>query len=519
MSIPYLLGYALQGSGLKFTGCVFAVAECNSYIADMLTGASGAWLFRTPYTIFPQSGVLAYLPYILIGKLTSPPGIHEQLLALFHIYRLAATIFSIVATYYFVSEFIQSIYLRRLGTVLIVFGGGLGWLLISIGKTEWLGSIPLEFYSPERFGFLELFGLPHLAVARACLLLGLRKYIRGKSSRSGIQAGIWLVLSSFFQPLTTGSGWVILIAHVVISAIWIQWIVPKSPDLTEQKTLCRSYFAYAKTAMIISSPVIMVTAYFSIVDPFMRGWNALSEVFSPNILHYFSAYLLVLPLAFIGARAMLRSDFFKATLLIGWLVIFPILAYLPHNSQRRVPEGVWVVLIILGLNALVGFIQRYRKTQRLIPFAVTPFFLSTGMIFIGSMMTVSSPSLPQYRTDKEIRSYAFFNNQSDGNSVVLASDETSNALPAWAPVQVISGLSVLNIGDDQIKPKINEFYSGMMSGKDQKLFLEEMQISHIYLGPYERKLGRWGPDKLKNYKLVYDRDDIQIYQLNNPNKN
>ena len=39
-------------------GFIFAVEDGNSYIAKMLSGVQGAWLFRTPYTSMQQGGVL-----------------------------------------------------------------------------------------------------------------------------------------------------------------------------------------------------------------------------------------------------------------------------------------------------------------------------------------------------------------------------------------------------------------------------------------------------------------------------
>ena len=47
-SIPYLLGYFSAGTGWVFTGFIFGVEDGNSYIAKMLSGATGNWLFRTP---------------------------------------------------------------------------------------------------------------------------------------------------------------------------------------------------------------------------------------------------------------------------------------------------------------------------------------------------------------------------------------------------------------------------------------------------------------------------------------
>ena len=89
-TIPYLIGYFRQGAGWRFSGFLFAVEDGNSYIAKMLSGSVGAWSFRTPFTPLPQSGVLEYLPYLLLGKLAAGPGLHDQLVALFQVMRLAS---------------------------------------------------------------------------------------------------------------------------------------------------------------------------------------------------------------------------------------------------------------------------------------------------------------------------------------------------------------------------------------------------------------------------------------------
>jgi len=89
-TIPYLVGYASQGQEWRFTGFIFGVEDGNSYIAKMLLGSSGSWMFRTPYTASYQRGVIAFLPYILLGKLAQGSGVHEQLVALYHLFRIGA---------------------------------------------------------------------------------------------------------------------------------------------------------------------------------------------------------------------------------------------------------------------------------------------------------------------------------------------------------------------------------------------------------------------------------------------
>jgi hypothetical protein len=67
----------------------------------------------------------------------------------------------------FIAAFIRSPNARFTALVLATVGGGLGWIV------TFTGTLPPDFYIPEGFGFLIIFGLPHLALARAALLGGL----------------------------------------------------------------------------------------------------------------------------------------------------------------------------------------------------------------------------------------------------------------------------------------------------------------------------------------------------------
>ena len=126
----------------------------------MLTGSAGAWEFRSPYSTMDQAGVLAYLPYLLLGKLAAGPGLHEQLVVIYHLFRILVTPFSVFASYKFISLFLKGILWRKWATILATVGGGLGWVLVILRKGYWFESFPMDWISPEWFGFLAYFGFP-----------------------------------------------------------------------------------------------------------------------------------------------------------------------------------------------------------------------------------------------------------------------------------------------------------------------------------------------------------------------
>ena len=116
--LPYLVAIFERGEAWAFTGSVIAVEDGNSYIAKMRLGASGDWLFRTPYSSSPQRGLLAFLPYLLLGKLAGTRPSHSALLILYHALRLAAIPLAVAATYRFHALWVASDGWRRWGTLL-----------------------------------------------------------------------------------------------------------------------------------------------------------------------------------------------------------------------------------------------------------------------------------------------------------------------------------------------------------------------------------------------------------------
>ena len=354
-TLPYLLGFAVQGNDWRFSGFVFGVEDGHSYMAKMLRGAAGNWLFETPYTALEQGGVLAFFPYILLGKLSAPPGQYEQLVVLFQVFRWVGGLMLFMALYDFIRLFIADESWRRWGVALASLGGGLGWMLILLGKGSWLGSLPLDLYSPETFGFLALLGLPHLLVARAMLLWGFVAYLNPESApwRAGF---IWLWMG-FFQPLNVPLAWVLVAAHWLVVYARDVWQLRGEPStsLTWQIWLRRALGAAA-----VSAPLVIYTFSAFNADPVLRQWTAQNLILSPHPLQYLAAYGLLMPLSLMGLRRVWRNWTQLAALLVVWTLALPLLVYAPYNLQRRLAEGFWVAWVVLALLAL----DRRPPTQR-----------------------------------------------------------------------------------------------------------------------------------------------------------
>jgi hypothetical protein len=507
-SLPYLLAYFQSSAEWRYSGFIFGVEDGNSYIAKMLRGAAGDWLFRSPYTAYPQSGMLAYLPFLLLGKLTSAPGQHEQLVVLFHAFRWLGGVLSILATYEFIAVFIRPLALRRWGTLLAALGGGLGWLSLLGLDGLWAGRLPLEYYSPEAFGFLEIYGLPHLAFARACLLYGLVLLIRPRWPDSPIRSGLlsgaaWLLLG-LMQPLTILIGWAV--AGVFLVG---RWALGRLKPAFSSPYSMRFRFLQIAAALLLSAPLVLYNFLAFQSDPFLSGWLAQNLILSPPPGDFLLAYGLLLIPALFGALLLFRTRAEHALLPLAWLLLFPLLAYAPYNLQRRLTESFWIILCILSLVAIDHASHRIKRWLPALSISFLPSLLILGMGVAAALQ----PQAPLFRPAAEVRAFEFLNQQAAPGDVVLAAYKTSNPLPAWAPVTVLVGVGPESVGQADLLPRITAFYQAETPDTASAALLEEFHVKYVFYGPEEAALGSWLARSHPVFSLIYEKDGCAIYAV------
>jgi hypothetical protein len=480
----------------------------------MLTGSVGAWLFRTPYTAWPQTGVIAFFPYILLGKLSAPPEHHLQLVVLFHLFRVLAGIALVRVTYAFLAVFLRSIALRRFGTVVAIFGGGLGWVLVLLGQDNWLESLPLDFYSPETFGFLSVFGLPHLAAARTLLLVSFMVLLNAgglpgrERLRRGSQVGVLWLAMGLFNPLDIPIAW-------LVSGVYSLFLVLSQPTSNQKEQLV-SEGQLLGPAAALSAPLVVYTLIRFSTDPFLAAWTEQNTILSPHPLHYLVAYGLFLPFLWKGARHLQRTAGPQGWFPILWVCLIPLLAYAPYNLQRRLPEGSFLALIVLGFasgdwmpsHGVPRFPKRFLWLMLLFP--------TTFMLLAGGIQAVRSPGLPIYRSEAEVRAFEALNNLVQPGEVVLTGYSIGNALPAWAPVRVLIGHGPETINLDVLRPRVESFFHPTTEDAEREVLLEEFEVSWILVGPAESAAG-WEPGKSPFVAgPLYAQDGYSLYRVDLP---
>jgi hypothetical protein len=195
-------------------------------------------------------------------------------------------------------------------------------------------------------------------------------------------------------------------------------------------------------------------------------------------------------------------------------VLFPLLAYAPLDLQRRLTEGVWVAWITLAMLALEGMtLPAQASRRRWASLTLCLLFPSAIILLAGGLLAVSQPKIPLFRPKDEVRLFEFLQAEAQPGAVVLASYETGNPMPAWAPVRMVIGHGPESIHLAELRPLINGHYTSEMTDEQRLELIHRFDVRYVVWGPAERALGDWSPGQAAYLEPVYQAGAYQLYEV------
>jgi hypothetical protein len=509
-TVPYVLGATLATGDRVFGGFVYALEDCYSYLAKMRQGAEGAWLFHIAYTSEPHIGTLIYPFHLLLGKVAALiPGsdLTARMVWVYHVARWVFGLGLLLTVYRFLATFTERVAVRRLAWLMVTFGGGLGWLLVALQQPNWLGSTPLDFILPEGFTFLVLYALPHIALARTLLLLGIlflmktwRLSDRARNTHS-VLTGLWWLLMGLVVPFY------VLVAWAVMGAAWVVLCV------RNQRVMWREAVA-AGLAALVSSPVVIYSAWvFGLSgDPVYKVWSAQNLILSPHPLHYLAAHGVLLMLAALAVGNAWR-DGRPTWLALAWVGVVPILVYLPFNLQRRLVEGVQVPLSLLAAIGVSSLRLQGFRLRVVVSALLVGLSLTNVLLVVESCLWVQGLPSPIYRDAAEVTALDWLGEQAAPDDVVLAAYQTGNYLPARARARVFLGHGPETVHFGEKKALVARFFDAATDDAWRQNLLEERGIGYVFWGPAERELGGFEPQAAPYLRQVYEVGGYAIFEV------
>jgi hypothetical protein len=486
-TLPYGVGWLSQNDAWEYGGFLFGTDDGYSYLAKMRLGTRGDWLFTIRYTSEPHDGALLFFPYILLGKLTGlfvgtdNPDLPTALAVVFNVARVVFGALLFFCTYRFIAVFLRRPGSRMVALVLIALGGGFGWLLSLVGLTDLLDSLPVDFYVPEGYSFLILFGLPHLALARSAMLIGLVLLFRALMIRESPRGWLrWTTLA--------GLCWIVmgLCVPFYIAVLYLILGVWGLAAWLRERRFPWALFWRAASAGIVVLPLLLYTTVVFLTNDVLGEWSGQNSLPSPHPLHYVFGYVVLAIPAIIALRWAWRKDSLPHLLLASWIVVMPVVVYLPINVQRRLAEGVIVplgILAVVGLRLLFPHRRQWIRAWRVVLFLTLP---TAIILWLGGMFSALSPGRPLFHPRDELAVMDTLNAIAPRDSVVLSLKETGNYLPARADVKAYVGHGPETINSAEKEELAEQFFAGELDADSRRVLLEE--VDYVFFGPLEAEI-------------------------------
>jgi hypothetical protein len=501
-SVPTLYAWRLADAEHVFTGFVYNNEDGNASIGKMQLGAHGEWLFHLFYTAEEHQPEMAFPLRILLGKLAAGSGL--SLVLVYHLARVGLGLVLLLSIYRFLAHFTPDVTTRRLAWVLTAIGSGMGWLLVLLGQSGWLGAMPLDFWVPEAYVFLVLYNLPHMPLAEALLLWSLiwmldsfEQKRAGPACKAGLAAaGMTLIVPFYAGVFAAAVG-----AYLVALSI-------------RQRRIPWPMVGQAALAGALVAPLVAYNSWVLAANPAFRQWVAQSTLLSPHPLHYVLGYLPLLIPAVPGAIAAYRERDNRWLLPLAWLAVVPLLLYAPFNLQRRMIAAAQVPLALLAARGLLSWVYGRTRTWRLDVVAfVALAALSNVLLVVGSLVEVSHLTTPIFRPAAEVAAMDWLGGQAEPDDTVLSTFETGNVIPARTGIRVLIGHGPETLYFEQKQEAVKRFFAAATDDGWRQELLAKYGIVYVFCGPEERALGDWNPGGAPYLAQVYNQEGYSIYRV------
>jgi len=488
-----IAGYAWEGNNTNYNGLLIAPIDGNSYLAKMVEGQRGEWKFTLPYTSEKGKGAYIFLYYLFLGHVSR--WFHLPIVLVFQIARVIGALCLASAVGLWIRRTIQDQRIQFFTMILILFGSGMGWLLLPFKV------IPTDLWVSEAYPFLSSLANPHFPLGIAFILWIIYLYTLPET---------WARITYLFD-LTLLLSLVMPFGVVIVCMIVL--LIEVANGIKKQKV---QIIKLAITT--IGGGAYLLYQYFTILsDPMLSQWNNQNITAAPPVWDVVISFSPALLLAVYGIGKFRKDQEFISQYLpfVIWIIGGAVLLYLPFNLQRRFLVGYFVPV---GLMSGI-LLEKFRKSSnadklKKLPVVVLALSLITNIIFLtGILGTLKKNDPLYYQSNDEIATLQWLNENARSQSVILASPQFANLIPAKTNMRVVYGHPFETIGAENQINKIESYYKGKMSVIDIQQWFNDQNVSYVIIGPWEKMLGN--DLNSTNLSLVKQQGDIQIYMVTN----
>ena len=485
ISLPYLAGLFAGNSERVFTGLILNPVDGYSYFAKMAQGYQGNWLFQLPFTADPGEPVFLFFFYILLGHISRL--LHMQIAIMYHIARLAGTVFLLWQLWRFISENLKLKNISMPWSYLyLLFASGMGWFGLLLGYESG------DFVVPEAYPFYSSLINPHFPIGIGIFILLLNEILHKEKKAYGL---LLFYSAAFAVIMPFGS----VILCVVICLYWlIQDQENKSILLGKILLIC-----------IPAALLVGFQYYETITHEKLINWNQQNVTPTPPVWDILLSFSPMIFLAFYSMRKWkenMQGHFHQ--LMMVWFFICIVMIFIPFGFQRRFMFAFAIPVGLLGLYgfddmlSIVKFPDRWKKIIFALP-AISIVFII--LISFFAIMGGSSYSFVT-STEKDLYQWIKLNSK---ESVILAEPEIAVKIPAYTQNRVYYGHPYETIDADEKMENIETWYACEEEGLNiERQLLDEM-IDLVIIDKRQQNGSCFSA-----LQVFYENDDFILYEVN-----
>jgi hypothetical protein len=319
--------------------------------------------------------------------------------------------------------------------------------------------------------------------------------------------GLFFLLLGFVQPLYLLVAYAVLATHVAALFLLQQPV--------------RQAILAAAISTAISSPLVIYTAYMFRADPILAQWQRQNIILSPPPLDYLFAWgiwlapALIVAAHYLARRSATSPAGIRRWFLLAWLAIVPVLIYLPYNLQRRFAEGAQLPLVclaVIGLTSALSLRLRRRRRRQAAALVIALSLPTSAFLLIGGALVAAQPDQPVFVPDDQVEVMRWLGAQAQRGDTVLASFQTGNALPAYAPVVSYLGHGPETAFADRKVKEVEAFFVAEADDDFRRTLLQVNRIRFVVFDQTPRP-GLFDPASADYLAPAYQAGERSVYSV------
>ena len=507
----------------QFMGALHQHQDAAAYLSRIQQGSSGNLLVSFKHTPEPNQRLIMQIVYPLLGQFTRITVQALSPIVIFHVARVAASLFMFVALYQLGASIWTRVRTRRVFFLLASIGSGFGWLVATLsGQINALPDLTTAHLYPY-FSSLVNVHEP-LAIACCALLASIMiTHLRPgadnepRLNNSGIIGVVLSVIVAFVYPEA-----LLPMFLAFIISLFVRWYRRRQIDGRSGRWLLWLFLP--------SVPVLAYTLLIIRINPFMQEWYRQQATSPPSIVMLVIGlglpFLIALPGIWRGIRRF-EADGDRFMLL--WLVAMLGLVYLSASGGLVFALGLMLPLAYFATRAIEDFwIEYVRGRQRFRLFATLLPIIALSHIYITFLPVL--PLIledagrdggmvlePEYRT-----AFDWLARETQAHEVILAAPEVGTWLPLWTGAKTVYGHLTETMNESAKHTQIMAWYRGQVGDCEslldgQTFFQNRYDVDYVLYGPREQQVGTAPCLADLHYVATFGAVDIYVTALSDVN--